>query len=217
MCTIYDQVPCMQPLTAESILNVDTTLHDEINAAASETVEVIETVARASFVTDIVGTVATIVEVAGGKAASVEGTAQAVGDIAKCVSIVGGVFQAVAISARCVRMVSEASRGRASFPRLHSELVALPTYTSERAMIVVDAETSIDEICLDHMFNVQEDFVLTLGNIEEHLMRRWVMQAWRGDVVADTEAKVAGLRERVVVALNTRGIALNTRDIASLT
>ncbi len=78
-------------------------------------------------------------KVAGDKAAGAVETAEAVAHIAKCVSIVGGVFQAVAITTRCVRMVSEASRGCQSLPRLHSELVALLSCTSECAM-VVDAE-----------------------------------------------------------------------------
>ncbi len=80
--TIYDQVASEQPLTTESIPNVDTTLHDKISAGASETVEVSDTFARASLVPDVVGTVATIVKVAGDKAGSVEAAAEAVADIA---------------------------------------------------------------------------------------------------------------------------------------
>ncbi len=43
---------------------------------------------------------ATIVKVVGERAGGVMKTAEAVADIAKCVSVVGAVFQAVAITAR---------------------------------------------------------------------------------------------------------------------
>ncbi len=56
----------------------------------------------------------------------------------------------------------------------------------------------------------------TLGSIEEQLMRSWIGQAWHANVVAETEAKVAGLREKVVIALNTGRIAFITRDMASV-
>ncbi len=190
--------------------------HVEISGATSDIIETTETLAPASLVPELVETVATIVKVVWERADGVVETAEAVADIAKCVSIVGAVFQAVAITARCIHMVSEASRGRTCFPRLHLELVALLNCTSEFAMLVVDPEAGISDVCLNHIFSVQEDCVLTLGNIEEQLMRRWIKQVWRANVVAETESKVAALRDRVVVALHTRGIALNTRDIRTL-
>ncbi len=126
-------------------------------------------------------TVSTIVKVVGNKAAGAVDTAEPVADIAKCVSIVGAVFQAVAITARCIRMVSEASRGRASLPGLHSELVGLLKYTCECAMLVVDPEAAIDDLRLNHVFSIQEDCVLTMGNIEEQLMRSWLIQGVAGE------------------------------------
>ncbi len=83
-------------------------------------------------------------------------------------------------------------------------------------MLVVDPESAIDDVRLNHVFCIQEDCVLTLGDIEDQLMRSWVKQAWRANVIADTESKVTALREKVIIALNTRGIARNTRDIAAL-
>ncbi len=109
-------------------------------------------------------------EVAGEKAAGVVETAEAVADIAKCVSIVGAVFQVVAITARCIRMVSEAFRGRASLPTLHSELVDLLNCTSRCAILVVDPEAMVDDVRLNHVFRIQEDCMLTLGTIEEQLV-----------------------------------------------
>ncbi len=182
-------------------------MHDKTNTGVSETVEVSETFARASLVPDVVGTVATNRQVAGDKAASVEGTARAVADVAKCVSIVGAVFHAIAITAGCIRMVSEASRGRASLPRLYPELVDLLNCTSRCAMLVVDPEVEIEDLRLKYMFRIQEDCMLSLGDIEEQLMRGWLRQAWQANVVAETELKVVALREKVVIALNTRDIA----------
>ncbi len=63
--------------------------------------------------------------------------------------VVGAVFQAVAITARCISMVSEASRGRESLPRLHSELAGLLKCTTQRAMIIVDPEAAMDEFTFE--------------------------------------------------------------------
>ncbi len=48
---------------------------------------------------------------------------------------------------------------------------------------------------LNHVFNVKETAFRGLGKIEEQLMRSWVKQMWRANMVADTEAKVDGMRE----------------------
>ncbi len=68
-------------------------------------------------------------------------------------------------------MVLEASRGRACLPGLHSEFIALLKHTSECAMLVVDPEVVIGRLVLKQCVQDQEDCVLTLGNIEEQLMR----------------------------------------------
>ncbi len=148
-------------------------------------------------------------------------TAEAVADIANAVSVVGAVFQGVAITARCISMVSEACRGRECLPRLHLELVGLLNCTCRCAIVVVDPEAAMDELRLNHMFKIQEECMLTLGSIEEQVMRNWFKQAWWSSVVVDTESRVARLREKVVTALNMRDIAaveavtaVNTRDIA---
>ncbi len=49
--------------------------------------------------------------------------------------------------------------------------------------------------------------MLTLGSIEEQMMRSWFKQAWWSSVVADAESRVATLREKVVIALNAQDIA----------
>ncbi len=164
--TIFDQLAPQQPLTTGSVGDVGATSHDETSAVASATVEGGETFGRASIVPELVGTVATIVKVAGkvaGDKAAVE-TAQSVADIAKCVSIVGSLLQAVVITARCIRMVLEASRGRACLPGLHSELIDLLNCTRECAMVVVDPEVVIEDLRMNRVFRIQEECVLTLGN-----------------------------------------------------
>ncbi len=45
-------------------------------------------------------------------------------------------------------------------------------YTCRCAMTVVDTDAAVDEVCLNHVFKVQEDCFLYLGKIEEQLMRR---------------------------------------------
>ncbi len=96
---ICNELVSKQPLTAEPIRDVGASAHSRITAASSATIEAMETFGQASLVPELVETVATIVKVAGGKAAGVVETAEAVADIAKRVSIVGAVFQAVAITA----------------------------------------------------------------------------------------------------------------------
>ncbi len=214
--TIFDELACKQPLTAQPMRDVGASAHPKIIAASSATIEAIETSGQVSIVRELVETVAAIVKVAGEKAAGVVETAEAVADIAKCVSIASAVFQAVAITARCISMVSEASVGLESLPRLHSELVGLLNCTSRCAMVVVDPEAAIDELRLKHMFKIQEDCMLTLGSIEEQLMRNWFKQAWWSSVVADTESKAATLREKMVTALNTRDIAALTLTVKQM-
>ncbi len=84
-------------------------MDDKVSAGASGTVKFSETFASASVVLDIVTTVAAFVNVVRNQAADVEGTARAIVDTKKCVSILGAVFQAVAITARCILVISEAS------------------------------------------------------------------------------------------------------------
>ncbi len=115
-------------------------------------------------------------------------------------------FQVVAITGRCVHIVPEASRGGASLPRLYSELDALLNCTCDCAMLALSAEAAIEDWRRNRLLNIQERFTETLGETEEQMMRSWVKQAWRANVVGDVESKVAALRERVVVALNTRDI-----------
>ncbi len=142
-------------------------------------------------------------KVAGDKAAGAVETVEAVTDVEKCVSVVCTLFQAVTITTTCIRMVSEGSRGRASLPGLHSELFALLHYTCQFPMLVVDPEGTMDDLRLSLVFRIQEDCVLTLGNIQEQLM-----QAWRTNVLAHTESEVTVLREKVVVALTREGSLL---------
>ncbi len=186
---IYEQVASNRLLNADSTADVGATSQVEVNAAASEVIDVSETVARTSALLDLVQTVARIVKVAGEKAAGAVETAEAVANITKCVSVVGGVFQAVAITVRCIRMVSEASDGHRCFPGLYSELIGLLNCTWDCAMLVVDPEAAIDHLRVDHVFRVQDECMMTLGEIEEQLMRSWVMQAWKASVVAETKSK----------------------------
>ncbi len=61
----------------------------EGNGAASDAVEASETIASGSVLPELVETIAVVVKVAVDKAAGAAETADAVADIAKCVSIVG--------------------------------------------------------------------------------------------------------------------------------
>ncbi len=63
------------------------------------------------------------------------------------------------------------SRARGVFPGLHSELTGLLKVTHQCAMVVVDPEAAIDEVRLNNVFRIIDECVLTLGKIEEQLMR----------------------------------------------
>ncbi len=152
---IYDEFASKQPLSVEPIRDVGVSAHAEITAASSTTIEAVETFGRGSVVPELVGTVAAIIKVARDKTGGVVETAQAVADIVKCVSIVGAVFQAVAITARCIRMVSEASRGRPCLSRLHLELIGLLKCTFQCAMVVVDPKAAIDELRFNQVFGIK--------------------------------------------------------------
>ena len=153
----------------------------------------------------------------GQQATSIADAAEAIADMSKCVSVVGGVLQIVAITARCMHMVSEASRGRRYLPSLHSELIELLSCACECAMVVVDAESGMEKFRLNHVFSIQEQCIETLGSIEEQLMRRWMNQAWNANLMSDTESKVIRLREGIVTALNSRDIADLRRIVNEMT
>ncbi len=87
-------------------------------------------------------------QVVGNKAAGVEGTARAVADITKCVSIVGAVFSD---GGNHCEMNSHGVGGFSRsciFARTALGARCLLNYMSECAMIVVDPEAAIDDIRL---------------------------------------------------------------------
>ncbi len=158
--TIYGELVSQQPLTVEPIRDAGASAQAKVTAARSATIERIETFGRASVIQELVGTVATIVEE---KAADVVKTAQTVADITKCVSIVGAVVHVVEIYVRCIRMMSEASRSRPCLPRLHLELVSLLECTLQFAMVVVFAESAIDDLRSKHAFYRSHGFAVEIG------------------------------------------------------
>ena len=167
-----------------------------------------------------VGNVATVAKTSS-TATSFKENFEAVANVAKCVTIVGSAFQVAILCATLVDMGIEMKRGIDTLPRIKATIEELHTAIVVNMDHILHPDTTVDELLVRNLFEVQGKLFCSLFAVERQLMRTGVRGAiasyLKSGELRKLEQALRELKDNVISVVHSGEIARLNTEMRNLT
>ena len=147
--------------------------------------------------------------------------AEEVADFAKCVTIVSSALQVVVMCASLAEMGIEMKRGTVEWPRIRARVKDLHGAIVKSMIPVLHPEGHVDELLVKNVFEVQQELVDVLADVEKEMMRhsgliQSVKRFLRASELKRIERDLDRLKACVLQVVQSSSIANIRRTVGKL-
>ena len=146
---------------------------------------------------------------------------QDVNECAKCVTVVSSVVQVVVITSKLVEIGKEMIHEIKEWPNIYARVLNLREEIAERATPILHPDGDVDELLVKNMFEVQEELVDVVANVEEEIVRDFrpiesLKRFWKAKELKKIERDLHRLRGLVLNVVQSSSVARNSKELKDI-